>query len=148
MIFQKKPLTSRMYRYLNMVWLDYLRGGNYEATSFFPNCNSGRRFGFTPAFRLLVSRRIHKRYFPMSEQNQAEPALGENENHTNSPVASIQRGARPKRCAQCGKPFGLIRRRSAGLQFCSAPCMDGHAEGVRKAVEAKARWYSFLHQRR
>jgi hypothetical protein len=26
-------------------------------------------------------------------------------------------------------------------------CVDDHTDGVRKAVEAKARWYEFLYQR-
>jgi hypothetical protein len=86
----------------------------------------------------------------MNEQNQAksESSEKEKENFTNSSVVLKQREARRKRCEQCGKPFGLIRRRNAGRQFCSVPCMDRHTESVRKAVEAKARWYTFLRQRR
>jgi hypothetical protein len=83
----------------------------------------------------------------MNEQNQDPPAPDGNEFFTNSPAVSNHREPRRKRCAHCGKPFGLIRRHSAGMQFCSVQCMDKQAEGVRKAVEAKARWYRFLQRR-
>jgi hypothetical protein len=41
-----------------------------------------------------------------------------------------------------------MRRRRAGKQFCSQKCADQHADGVRKAVAVRARWYAFLYQRR
>lgn len=81
----------------------------------------------------------------MNEQEQAQASLGAN---AFPAVVSGPPESDRKRCAQCGKPFGLIRRRRAGKQFCSARCVDDHADGVRKAVEAKARWYEFLYQRR
>ncbi len=52
-----------------------------------------------------------------------------------------------KRCAQCGKPFGLVRRRRAGKHYCSAVCMDKHAASIRDAIREKIRWYDFLTQR-
>jgi hypothetical protein len=36
-----------------------------------------------------------------------------------------------KRCAHCGGPFGLVRRRRGGMQFCSAACMDGLSSDIR-----------------
>lgn len=84
----------------------------------------------------------------MNEQNRAQSAPGGSEFSTISPAVSDQQESRRKRCAQCGKPFGLIRRRRAGKQFCSARCAEQHADSVRKAVEARVRWYEFLYQRR
>jgi hypothetical protein len=81
----------------------------------------------------------------MTEHEQAQSVLGAQDL---SAVASDIPIAVGKRCAQCGGPFGLIRRRRAARQFCSLRCVDEYANGVRKAVEAKARWYEFLHQRR
>lgn len=49
-----------------------------------------------------------------------------------------------KRCAHCHGPFGLIRRRRSGRQFCSIACMDGHDDAQRRAVQAKARWLDVL----
>jgi ribosomal protein S14 len=48
-----------------------------------------------------------------------------------------------KRCAQCGKPFGLIRHHRAGKQFCSQYCKDRQAEAIQKLVYAKGRQYDF-----
>ena len=45
-----------------------------------------------------------------------------------------------KRCARCGGPFGLIRRRRAGRQFCCSACMEAYDDALRRAVQAKARW--------
>jgi hypothetical protein len=53
-----------------------------------------------------------------------------------------------RRCAQCHGPFGLIRRRRSGRQFCCAPCMEAHDDAVRSAVQAKARWLDFLDRAR
>jgi hypothetical protein len=52
--------------------------------------------------------------------------------------------ANRKRCAHCQGPFGLIRRRRSGRQFCSIACMDGYDDAQRRAVQAKARWLEFL----
>jgi hypothetical protein len=49
-----------------------------------------------------------------------------------------------RRCAQCHGPFGLIRRRRGGRQFCCSACMEAHDEAVRHAVQAKARWLDFI----
>ncbi|MBI1204097.1 MAG: hypothetical protein GC182_16470 [Rhodopseudomonas sp.] len=56
-------------------------------------------------------------------------------------------GPRRKRCAQCGKPFGLVRRRRAGMQFCSNACLTEQAQGAHRAVREKARWFEFLNAR-
>lgn len=84
----------------------------------------------------------------MTQPDQAQFPLGENEFSSVPPAAPEFREHRRKRCGQCGGPFGLIRRRRGGKQFCSAKCAEQNADGVRKAVEAKARWYEFLYQRR
>ena len=84
----------------------------------------------------------------MTQPDQARFALGENEFSAASTAAAEARAYRRQRCGQCGGPFGLIRRRRAGRQFCSAQCVESYADGVRKAVEARARWYEFLYQRR
>jgi len=83
----------------------------------------------------------------MSEQDQGQSALGAGE-ASSLPAASKRRSHRRKRCDQCSGPFGLTRRRRAGKQFCSAKCMELHADGVRKAVEARARWLELLYQTR
>jgi hypothetical protein len=49
----------------------------------------------------------------------------------------------PRRCANCGHPFGLVRRRRAGKQYCSVVCMKTGA-GTIKSVKAPVRWYQFL----
>lgn len=54
---------------------------------------------------------------------------------------------RRKRCAQCGRPFGLVRRRRGGMQFCSSACLNEQAESARNAFRDKARWFEFLSQR-
>ncbi len=60
-------------------------------------------------------------------------------------VAPDRDEPRRRRCAQCGKPFGLVRRRRAGLQFCSAACMTEQADALHKAVQARAIWHAFLY---
>ena len=52
--------------------------------------------------------------------------------------------ANRKRCAHCQGPFGLIRRRRSGRQFCSIACMDRYDDAQRRAVQAKARWLDVL----
>jgi hypothetical protein len=51
---------------------------------------------------------------------------------------------RRKRCAHCHGPFGLIRRRRGGQQFCCSSCMDAYDDALRRSVQAKARWLDFL----
>ena len=53
-----------------------------------------------------------------------------------------------RRCAHCHGPFGLIRRRRGGRQFCCSACMEAHDEAVRRLVQAKARWLDFLDRAR
>ena len=52
--------------------------------------------------------------------------------------------ARGNRCAHCNGPFGMIRRRRSGRQFCSVGCMDGFDDALRETVRAKARWYDLI----
>jgi hypothetical protein len=52
--------------------------------------------------------------------------------------------ARRSRCAHCNGPFGMIRRRRSGRQFCSVACMDGYDDALRQTVRAKARWYDLI----
>jgi hypothetical protein len=52
--------------------------------------------------------------------------------------------AQRRRCAHCHGPFGLIRRRRSGRQFCSVACMDGYDDAQRRVVQAKARWLDVL----
>jgi len=77
----------------------------------------------------------------MNEQKQARSAPGTTDF---SAVPDMPQVAR-KRCAQCGRPFGLTRRRHAAQQFCSLRCVHDYVEGIRKAVTAKARWQAFLY---
>jgi hypothetical protein len=83
----------------------------------------------------------------MRESDPAQSSSGTNDFCEGPQQASVSQGL-GKRCAQCGRPFGLVRRRRAGKQFCSARCVDDHATAVRKAVEAWANWLDFLQQRR
>jgi hypothetical protein len=53
-----------------------------------------------------------------------------------------------RRCAHCHGPFGLIRRRRGGRQFCCSPCVDAYDDAVRRSVQAKARWLEFLDRAR
>ena len=84
----------------------------------------------------------------MNEQRQAQFALDDGGITSVSPAAIDSQDGRRKRCVHCGGPFGLMRRRRAGKQFCSQKCADQHADGVRKAVAIRARWYAFLYQGR
>jgi hypothetical protein len=84
----------------------------------------------------------------MNEHQHAQFSLGENDYSPVPLAASDAREYRRKRCGQCGGPFGLMRRRRAGKQFCSQKCAEQHADGVCKAVAVRARWYEFLYQRR
>ena len=84
----------------------------------------------------------------MNDHQQAQFSLGENDYSSVPPAAPALREYRRKRCGQCGGPFGLMRRRRAGKQFCSQKCADLQADGVRKAIAVRARWYEFLYQRR
>ncbi len=72
----------------------------------------------------------------MNKQNRSQFAPAINEFFA---VSRSRRDARRKRCAQCGKPFGLMRRNHAGMQFCSRPCVEKYTENIRVAVEAKSR---------
>jgi ribosomal protein S14 len=83
----------------------------------------------------------------VDEQIQAQSALDEGDHPSMTPPALECTATQRNRCAQCGRPFGLVRRRRAGQQFCSAACMTEQADSVRKAVRDKARWYAFLTQR-
>lgn len=53
-----------------------------------------------------------------------------------------------RRCAHCHGPFGLIRRRRSGRQFCCSLCMEAYDEAVRRSVQAKARWLDFIERAR
>jgi len=53
-----------------------------------------------------------------------------------------------RRCVQCHGPFGLIRRRRNGRQFCCAPCVDAYDDAIRRSVQAKARWLDFIDRAR
>jgi hypothetical protein len=57
---------------------------------------------------------------------------------------SADASAQRKRCAHCRGPFGLVRRRRAARQFCSAACMESYDEALRRTVQAKARWLNLL----
>lgn len=84
----------------------------------------------------------------MIESEQTQSSLGTNDVSSARETRSEFRNFLGKRCAQCGGPFGPIRHRRAGKQFCSARCVDDRAEMVRNAVAARARWLEFLYQRR
>jgi ribosomal protein S14 len=83
----------------------------------------------------------------VDEQNQALSASAKGDHSSAAVPASNHSEPQRNRCAQCGRPFGLVRRRRAGQQFCSAACMDKQVESVRQAVQDKARWYEFLTRR-
>ena len=83
----------------------------------------------------------------MDEQTQVQPAPDEGDHPSMTTPALERNETQRKRCAQCGRPFGLVRRRRAGQQFCSAACMDKQVETARQAVRDKIRWYEFLTQR-
>jgi len=58
------------------------------------------------------------------------------------PVSAAAEGR--KRCAHCGGPFGLIRRRRGGRQFCCAFCVEAFDDAMRRSVKAKARWLDLV----
>ena len=84
----------------------------------------------------------------MREQDQAQSVLGAIDFSDDSRAASELHAARRSRCANCGGPFGLVRRRRGGKQFCSGKCAEQYADGLRQALEAKTHWYERLYRRR
>jgi hypothetical protein len=80
----------------------------------------------------------------MRERHPAQPPLGANPFSGKS--TGDAREFRRKRCAQCGRPFGLIRRQRGGRQFCSAQCLIEYTQGARAAP--RSHWYDFIYQRR
>jgi hypothetical protein len=78
----------------------------------------------------------------MRERDPAQPSLGANPFSGEAPTQANLREFRRKHCAQCGRPFGLTRRRRAGKQFCSAQCVREYDA----QSEARAHWYDFLPQ--
>ncbi len=48
-------------------------------------------------------------------------------------------------CAHCYEKLGLIRRLSGGAPFCSVVCEEQNRRKISAAVEAKNRWYAYLH---
>lgn len=75
-------------------------------------------------------------------------ALSRGRLRVSAPSAPSRIAAARNCCGQCGNPFGLVRRRRAGKQFCSAQCVEAYAEEARKATEASARWHAFLSPKR
>jgi hypothetical protein len=104
---------------------------------------------FTPASSFCGYNARVKLDDSMNEQRQAQFSVDDGGIASSvSPALIDAQDGRRKRCVQCGGPFGLMRRRRAGKQFCSQKCADQHADGVRKAVAVRARWYAFLYQRK
>ncbi len=60
----------------------------------------------------------------MNEKQKAQSARDRDEFFTNQPTVTNRYASIRKRCAQCGEPFGLIRRRRTGMQFCSLSCLN------------------------
>ena len=52
--------------------------------------------------------------------------------------------ASKNQCAHCYGKFGMVRRGSAGTQFCSARCMETYQRKINEALEEKKRWYAYL----
>jgi len=80
----------------------------------------------------------------MIDSSDARPVPGR------QPLSTPAEAASPpprRRCAHCSGPFGLVRRRRAGRQFCSASCMDAFDDTLRRSVQARARWLEFLDRR-
>jgi hypothetical protein len=75
----------------------------------------------------------------MIEPTDVRPSPGADA-FANSPAAPAPRS----RCAHCNGPFGMIRRRRSGRQFCSVPCMERYDDALRQTVRAKARWYDLI----
>jgi len=76
----------------------------------------------------------------MIDETDARPPPGAEADSTSRAAVAPHR----KRCAHCHGPFGLIRRRRSGRQFCSVVCMDGYDDAQRRAVQAKALWLDIL----
>lgn len=84
----------------------------------------------------------------MTEQDQAQSSLG-TDGVSAAPASEPELQARlGKRCAQCGRPFGLVRRHRAGKQFCSERCLEEYSNARRDGAEGTTRWFEFLHRRR
>jgi hypothetical protein len=66
---------------------------------------------------------------------------------TTSTTAAGYTDRERKRCACCGNPFGLIRRRRGGKQFCSIVCMEKVGGGGVKSAKTAQRWYEFFRRR-
>lgn len=79
----------------------------------------------------------------MRERDPAQPPLGGN--HFRA-IALTMRANCAAGAAQCGRPFGLIRRHRGGKQFCSVQCLSDYTDGAR--VEPRLHGYDFLYQRR
>ena len=75
----------------------------------------------------------------MIEHTDVRPAPG-----ADAIADSTHATARRSRCAHCHGPFGMIRRRRSGRQFCSVACMDGFDDALRDTVRAKARLYDLI----
>jgi hypothetical protein len=104
------------------------------------------RWPVTLSSRCLVTRKMGRVYFPihlMNDQESISTARGEGNPGTVAQAGTVVR--RP-RCDQCGGPFGLIRRRKIGRQFCSVKCMAAHARAP-NALEPRHRWYDILQRR-
>jgi hypothetical protein len=86
----------------------------------------------------------------VTEQHQGQSAPGA----TNADfLATPPEGEDPvdvrrKGCARCGNPFGLVRRRRHGRQFCSVACMDKGVDSVGMAGGVKTLWHAFFGPRR
>jgi hypothetical protein len=66
---------------------------------------------------------------------------------TTATTAADYAGPERKRCARCGNPFGLIRRRRGGKQFCSIVCMEKGGGGSGKSAKSAQRWYEVFRRR-
>ena len=82
----------------------------------------------------------------MSEHDQAQPVLGAELFSVETLTAGELREFRRTHCAQCDGPFGLIRRRHAGKQFCSAACVAEYTADMRDRARPRSHWYDFLFQ--
>jgi hypothetical protein len=49
-----------------------------------------------------------------------------------------------KRCAQCGRKFGLIRHRWHGYQFCTKKCRDDFLDRLGRGNERLHKWLGYL----
>jgi hypothetical protein len=97
------------------------------------------RFGNLHARVTLADYTIRRRDLPMTDLTDARP----------SPDAEpVSASHARNRCAHCGGPFGLIRRRRAGRQFCCAFCVEAYDDAMRRSVQAKARWLDLVDRAR